>query len=391
MMPLFERFPVLAQRLPWTPLATLPTPLEEASRLLEGAPVAAFSVKQDGVSGAPYGGNKVRKLEFLLGHALREGARTVLTFGAAGSNHALATAVYARKLGLNSVSMLVPQPPARTVQRNLLYGHLQGAELNYYLGKSRVALGTLGQFVRRKCLEGRFPQVIPPGGSSPLGCCGFINAALELHQQVRDTGASPPEVVYVASGTMGSAVGLLLGLRLAGLNTVVQAIRVTSPPYTSPEKARALYEATQRYLHALDPSFPSAPFPEEQFVLRDEFLGEKYGVYTPEGLEAIQRAREHAGLRLEGTYTGKALAALLADARNGLLADKHVVFWNTYNAVDFSEAIAGQDYHALPGDFHAYFEGSLQDSEELDRDGNCGRLFDQAPRTKTLDFLCIIC
>src|SRR5690606_22015855 len=117
---------------------------------------------------------------------------------------------------------------------------------------SRVALGTLYQFQRVRRREGRFPQVIPPGGSSPIGCCGFVNAAFELKAQV-EAGLMPaPDELYVASGTMGTCIGLLLGLRAAGMKTRVQAVRVTDPPYTSEEKGRKLYAATQALLREGD-------------------------------------------------------------------------------------------------------------------------------------------
>lgn len=369
MIPLFEYYPALKESVAHTALAQLPTPV--APLVINGVDAKTLHVKRDDLSGEPYGGNKVRKLEFLLGQAVKDGVKTVMTFGAAGSNHALATAIYSRPLGLRCISMLVPQVNAHSVQRNLLRGHLAGADLHHYLGRKHVALGALYHFNREMLRHGQFPRVIPPGGSSPVGCLGFLNAALELRAQV-DAGALPtPDVIYVASGTMGTCVGLLMGLQLAGLNTRVMAIRVTDPPYTSPERARGLYAATNSLLRAMDGSIPDLRFPEEQFTLRDEFLGEKYSLYTAEGMAAVARAREAeqpgvstprtgGGLKLEGTYTGKAFAALLSDSEAGALRSKHVVFWNTYNSRDFSKEIEGIDYHLLPQDFRRYFEEPVQ-------------------------------
>jgi len=355
---LFEAYPALRAQAPHVVLASLPTPV--APLPLPEAAGGAVYVKRDDLSAAPYGGNKVRKLEFLLGSAVACGAGAVLTFGAAGSNHALATAIYARQLGLRAISMLVPQPNARSVRRNLLRGHLAGARLLHYSGRSRVALGTLAQFRRERREHGQFPHVFPPGGSSPEGCLGFVNAAFELRAQV-DAGLLPaPDRVYVASGTMGTCIGLLIGLGAAGLPAEVVAVRVTDPPYTSPAKARRLYDATKKYLRRAVPDFPDTPFPEDPFTLRHEFLGERYGVHTEAGRAAVARARA-LGLELEGTYTGKAFAALLADAAAGDLRGRTALFWNTYNSHDFSAEIGGMDYRALPKDLHPYFEDAVQD------------------------------
>jgi D-cysteine desulfhydrase len=202
--------------------------------------------------------------------------------------------------------------------------------------------------------------VIPTGGSSPTGILGFVNAALELKQQV-DAGLLPvPDNIYVASGTMGTAVGLALGIQLAGLPTRVTAVRVTAEKFTSLERGRSLYDATSRLLHHADPSIPLLPFPEDRFEIRHEYLGQQYALYTPESVEAMRVMRDAEGLGLEGTYTGKALACLFQDAAEGRLRGRQTLFWNTYNSVDFSGPTTGLDYHRLPQPLHRYFEEPVQ-------------------------------
>lgn len=363
-IPLFHAHPGLNATLPYVALGELPTPIERLECLGQVLDGGRLYVKRDDLSGVAYGGNKVRKLEFLLGRALAEGRKAVLTFGCAGSNHALATAIYARKAGLDAISILLPQPNAHTVRRNLLAGFQAGAELYHYLDGKRAGLGTLHQLRRRRLSDGRYPCVIAPGGSSPLGALGFVNAAFELKAQI-DAGEMPePEVIYAASGTMGTVVGLCLGLDAAGLRTRVIAVRVTTPPYTSMEKARRLFEETLAMLQQADPDFPSMTFPEQRFCLRDEFLGERYALYTDASVRAKKQAQDTERLTLEGTYTGKAMACLLSDAASGALRDKTVLFWNTYNSRPFNPAIEALDYHALPEDFHHYFE---EDVQPLDR------------------------
>lgn len=353
---LFRSFPAMRDALPRVALAELPTPLEK----LAGIDADRVYVKRDDQSAPCYGGNKVRKLELLLGRAQADGVKTVVTFGAAGSNHALATAIFARRLGMDCVSMLVPQVNARSVRRNLLMAMKSGAELHHCAGRRGVALGLLRVQIARCLRDGRPPMIIPPGGSSALGAAAFVNAAFELKEQVDAGILPPPDCIYAASGTMGTVVGLLLGVCAAGLPARIIAVRVTGPPYTSPEKARKLFAETNALLCTADPTFPRIPFPVDQFELRDNFLGPGYAVYTPESVAAVQRARDCAGLRLEGTYTGKAFAALLADAAAGRLRDRTALFWNTYNGRDLNPEVEGLDYRALPKAFHRYFEEPVQ-------------------------------
>ena len=362
--PLFEAYPRLREGVPFVALGVLPTPVERMERLEQtlGSEMGdgRLYVKRDDLSGQPYGGNKVRKLEFLLGRALREGRKAVLTFGAAGSNHALATAIYAKQLGLGSISMLTPQPNTLSVRRNLLMSHHVGAELHHSPTMKRVGGAALLQLALHRLCDGAFPYVIPPGGSAPTGILGFVNAAFELKQQIADGLLPEPDCLYAASGTMGTVVGLMLGLRAAGLRTRVVAVRVTDERFTSLRKARYLFDKTNAILHRADSSFPHAPFPSDSLQFRNEFYGPGYAVYTEEGLRAVRRIKETEGIRLEGVYTGKTFAAVLADAQAGLLRDQTVLFWNTYNSYDFGAEIEGLDYHVLPRAFHRYFEEEVQ-------------------------------
>lgn len=346
--------------LPHVSFAELPTPVEAHPDAAAALGLAALLVKRDDLSGTAYGGNKVRKLEFLLGDAQARGARAVLTFGAAGSNHCLATATYARALGLRCVAMLVPQHNAHSVRRNLLAGFARGSQLDLRGNRLAIALGTAAHFREEHAATGTWPSVFPAGGSSPVGCLGYVNAALELAEQVAAGDCPEPDIIYVASGTMGTCIGLLLGLALTPLRTRVCAVAVTSAPYTSEKKASKLFEATNRFLNEHCPGVPLFPFPTERFSLRTEFLGQEYALYTPEGMAAVAHAQEHLLLKLEGTYTGKTYAALLADARDGTLTGKRVLFWNTYSSADLNPEIANLDYHSLPEPLHRFFEESVQ-------------------------------
>ncbi len=366
MLALFRAYPALEARLPRVALADLPTPVQRLERFGEAVGHDAVYVKRDDVSGKLYGGNKVRKLEFLLGHARDIGAGEVMTFGCVGSNHATATAIYANDLGMKSISMLLPQPNAHTVRQNLLMSYCSGAELHAYANSRSLKAGVAYQLARHRLRTGKTPVIIPAGGSSPLGAIGFVNAGFELKEQV-DAGLLPePHLVYVAAGTTGTAVGLMIGFRAAGLASRVVMVRVTGEEFVNAPRTLALLHDTVALLRDRDPSFPALAFDASDILMRHDCYGEQYALYTEASVAATRLLRETESVKLEGTYTGKALAALILDARSGALRDRTALFWNTYNARDVSSAIAGVDYRVLPRACHRYFEDDVQ---PLDRDG----------------------
>jgi len=363
-IPLFAGYPRLRQSLSRVVLAELPTPVSRLKGLEKHLRIQRCDVKSDGFTARPFGGNKIRKLEFLLGEALSQKNRSVLTFGAAGSNHALATALCARKTGLRAVCLLADQPNARYVRRNLL-AHLDaGSDLHGYAKSSALKRGALVQSLLEAMRTGRPPMIIPPGGSTPLGACGFVNAGLELKLQI-DEGLLPkPDRIYVALGTMGTAAGLLLGLQAVGLDPELIGVRVVPEIMANARAFQRLYSRTRTLLRQKDPSFPFAEHGMKRLTIRNEFFGTKYACFTDAGMEAVRLAFSLDGVHLDGTYTGKAMAALISDARNGELKDKNVLFWNTLNARSLDGITEHRNYRQLPGFFHRYFE---EDVQPLDR------------------------
>ena len=320
-LPLFERFPGTAA-LPVAGIANLPTPLEPLS-VETIAPVAdGLWVKRDDLTNPVYGGNKVRKLDLLLGTALDEGRRTVITFGAYGSNHALATAVHARALGIEPHVILSPQSPTAYARATLLAHAGLGTHLHLVDGWEgmREAVRVKQELTARDDIE---PFIIPMGGTNALGATGYVNAALEVGERFGS--------VYVAAGTLGTAVGLAIGFAAAGAATRVIAVRVTPPDIASEEIARSLTGQTVAFLNGLDQSFPDLGFGDLHLELRHEFYEPGYAVPTPDS-EAAVAAASGVGLSLETTYTGKAMEALGFDARRGGLPDGEVLFWDTYHS-----------------------------------------------------------
>jgi len=348
---LAKAYPRLAERLPKTKLADLPTPVvEETLRTAKGE--RRITIKRDDVTGKLYGGNKVRKLEYLLRRASDRNAQRIATFGTVASNHALATSLYAKSLGFECTCLLSHQVQTTIVPR-VLNMHLEnGTELVRWGGDYANRIRTL-----RTHLWNRRVSVIPAGGSSWLGTMGFVNAGLELADQIASGELGVPDRLYVANGTMATAVGLALGLALANLPTEVQAVRVTEDFVANPVAMRRLMVKTALLMNRLDSSIPSSLADRARYRFRDGFLGDGYARTNVATNRAVSVAQDDLGLVLETTYTGKALAAMLHDLDQAAHSRESMLFWNTYNSRPLP---AGKerpgDVSRLPEEFLRYFD-----------------------------------
>ena len=350
--PLLRRYPRLEAALPWMDLGGLPTPISRAEALgerlgLEGG----LWIKRDDQAGALYGGSKARKLEHLLAEVVASGTPEVLTFGGVGSNHALATAVQARRLGLDCVLALLPERPSDHARQHLLAERRLGCEQIPARGTDAAAAR---QVLARRPAEAERPAILPAGGTSPLGNVGYVNGAFELAEQC-DAGLVPvPEVIYVAGGTMGTAAGLAIGLAAAGLPTRLEVVRASNPGTGSVRRLRAEIDATVELLRRLEPGFPPAGLDRSRVHLEHGAAGEGYAIPSQAGRQVSSLARALEGLELDLTYTAKAMAALRADAPR--LTSRRVLFWNTYDPRPVStEGVSPSD---LPRPFQRYFPPS---------------------------------
>ncbi len=352
--PLFTWNPKL-KKIPKLSLAETPTPVRELTQLQDRFPWCPVYVKEDNLSNPKYGGNKVRKYEFVLAKAIKKGKTHILTTGGIGSNHALANTIFCQQLGLESYIYLFDQPLNEGVRKNLLLDYSFGAEMFYTKGYGRTGIAMLWQ-----TLTDREAFLVMPGASTPLGTVGFVNAAMELQQQI-DAGESPPiDELYVAVGSTGTCAGLALGLALLDSPIHVTGVLVSHGSFADKAKVISQMEKTLKYLQKFDPEIPdiSATFAERVEVIED-FFGGEYGRVTHEGQIALELAKK-AELDLENTYTAKAFACLLADLMEQQKSEgKKFLFWNTYNSVDLSERAAKIDYQELPPDFHQFFDGTV--------------------------------
>lgn len=345
-------YPEIGKRLPKLAIADLPTPVTRHRLSLNRGSIEV-AIKHDEATNLLYGGNKVRKLEFLLRRARDRGARRVATFGAAGSNHALATAIHAIELGLDCTCFLSHQKATPQVARTLNMHHRLGTEIfRWGRGVDQVALF-------RNHLQGRRAWVIPLGGTCWLGAVGFINAGLELARQIADGVVEQPDRIYIACGTTGSAAGLALGIAAAGLDSTVHAIQVADNPFASERKMHKLMQKTRFILNNMDSSFAAKNY-ERKVVWRDEFLAGGYARVDEATLAAVKLAKDQLELSLETTYTGKAMAAMLHDIVASDYDDARCLFWNTYNARPLPVSAAKPARLGnIPADFERYFAARL--------------------------------
>jgi D-cysteine desulfhydrase len=361
---LFEELPCLKGRVDWLPLGEYPTPVERMHGLCESEGFAGFYIKRDDLSSPYYGGNKVRKLEFLLARAKALGHDSTITFGAVGSNHVLATVIHGERVGIKTIAVLYPQPNAAYVRKNLLLDYVHGAdfELASSMGAAPLSAvhGLAGGFDRA---SRKLPYVIPPGGSNLWGSLGYVDGALELRRQV-DEGLLPePEFIFVAYGSGGTAAGLIVGVQLAGLRSTVVPVRVVDKFVCNRWILGFHVNRAARFIKSRCPAATVHMVDPREIMLVDEFAGETYARFTREGMEAVAKAKECDGVKLEGTYTGKTFAAALDFLKSNGLEGRPCLFWNTYSSADLWPQVRDIDYHALPEELHRYFEMPLQEEE----------------------------
>lgn len=363
-LPLFRAYPELAKHIPYIRLTNLPTPLEQLSKLGVHLGHDDLYIKRDdmagklGEDGRPreMGGNKLRKIEFLLADALCRGYKSVLTFGAAGSNHVLTTAVYAHALGLDCYALMRPQESSAIVRRNLLMDAAYGCTLRLFESRDAMVAGIAPFMHEHKDRYGAYPYVISTGGTQPEGDIGFVNAAFELKEQIEQGAMRAPDYIFITHGSGGSYIGLELGLRAAGLRSKIIGVADEDKGDAAYEKTLRLFHKTNALLSAADPSFPTFSFDRSDLAISLDYVGAGYGKATPQALEAIRLLREYEGIELEQTYTAKTFSALIEWIEQGKLAGKTVLFWDTFCGFDFSHITAKVSPDDLPHEFQPYFE-----------------------------------
>ncbi len=362
---LFKKYETLQSKLPYIKFCDLPTPIVKLEKLGNSIGCKNLFMKADYLTGKKesdgshlYGGNKPRKLEFLLADARNKGKETIITYGCAGSQHALATAVYAKEMGFKRcILMLKDQPNSPIVRHNLLLDYYIGAELRFFPNNKERSLAT--EEILKNDQEA---YLIPTGGSNEIGAIGFVNAVFELAEQIKQGLIKEPDFIYIPIGSCATTTGLLLGIQSIGLKSKVVAVAV-EPEEVEDEfylKTKELFDKSNKYLNSLDESFKIESFPEDKLIVNKKFAGIQYGLVTKEASDAMRLVNKIEEVKLEGTYSSKPIAAIMDDIANGVIKDETVLFWNTFCGIDYSCLTKSVDYRKLPVEFHKYFEEDVQ-------------------------------
>lgn len=323
---LHQRFPELAETLPHVRLGDAPTPV----RRLDGLGTRSrIWLKDDSAFGnGGWGGNKVRKLEWIIPDVLARKRRQIITVGGLGTNWGLATALYAEEFGIETVLALIDQPADAHVRAQLARLRRSGARLYFTRNKIRT-FAAAPYLMARHMRGGRLPYYLPPGGSSPIGALGYVEAGLELGAQVAAGDIPEPAHVVAAVGSGGTVAGLLLGLRLAGLRTGVVAVVVNDTLPLGRREIRDLAARTETLLRSRGATLPDRDLGAGALTVTREYLGPGYGFATAEG-RAAQRVGAELGITLDPVYTAKTFAGLLEIDARSTADDGPIVLLDTF-------------------------------------------------------------
>ncbi len=317
-------------RFPRVRLAHLPTPLEHLPRLSEALNGPEIWIKRDDCTGLSSGGNKTRKLEFLMGEALEMGADIVLTQGATQSNHARQTAAAAARLGMDCHILLEDRTgktdPDYTSNGNVLLDHLHGASVEHFPLNPDMN-GELEVVAARLRAEGRIPYIVPGGGSNPTGALGYVNAAVELVVQANDLGLRIDHIVH-ATGSSGTQAGLITGLCGIHAGIPLLGVGVRAPQDKQEANVYALACETA------DKCGCPGVVARADVVANCNYVGAGYGLPAPDTIAAIQMLARTEGILLDPVYSGKGMAGLIdLIGKQFFTKGQNVVFVHTGGSV----------------------------------------------------------
>lgn len=333
-------------RFPRVFLAHLPTPLERMDRLSAELGGPEIWIKRDDCTGLSTGGNKTRKLEFLMAEALAQGADTIITQGATQSNHARQTAAFAAKLGLACHILLEDRTGSNdanyNTNGNVLLDHLHGATTSRRAGGADMA-AEMEVLADRLRGDGRKTYVIPGGGSNPTGALGYVNCAFELVSQANDRGLVIDHIV-TATGSAGTQAGLITGLKALNARIPLLGIGVRAP---KPKQEESVFNLAQRTAEKL--GCPGV-VTRADVVANTDYVGAGYGIPRADTLEAIQLFAQLEGILLDPVYSGKGAAGLIDLVRKGhFKKGQRVVFLHTGGAAGLFgyDAVFAEERKAL--------------------------------------------
>lgn len=313
-------------RFPRRFIAHLPTPLERLDRLSKELGGPEIWIKRDDCTGLSTGGNKTRKLEFLMAEAELEGADMVMTQGATQSNHARQTAAFAAKIGMDCHILLEDRTGSDDANYNnngnVLLDHLHGATTEKRPGGVDMN-AEMEKAADRLRADGRKVYTIPGGGSNPTGALGYVNCAFEMLSQVNNSGTKIDHIVH-ATGSAGTQAGLIVGLKAMNAQIPLLGIGVRAPKEAQEANVFKLACATADKLGC------SGVVARDDVVANTDYVGEGYGIPTDSGLEAIQMFAELESILLDPVYSAKGAAGFIDLIRKGhFKKGERVIFLHT--------------------------------------------------------------
>lgn len=307
------------EQIPRVKLAFLPTPLQRVSRLEKKLGLKELYIKRDDQTGLALGGNKARKLEYLMADALKEEADVVLTVGGPQSNHCRQTAAAARVCGLDSV-LIFSGEKIEKIQGNMILDELLNSK--WYFSGEKEREEKLEEVVKEYQERGKKPYCIPLGGSNALGAIGYVAAGLEIAKQCEDQGIDP-DYLFMSTGSGGTQAGLMLGVHLGGLKAKVVGISVSGTNDDITEKVNNLLVELGAKLDVDIKGLPNV-------IVRDSFVGDGYGRPTELSTKALKMLATEEGIIIDPVYTAKGFAGLLGMIEEGFLdKDSKVIFLHT--------------------------------------------------------------
>ncbi len=321
-----EHLPSISSIAAREPLGFFPTPLIELTRLSKQLDGPKIYIKRDDNTGLALGGNKTRKLEFIIGDALAQGADTVVTAGAAQSNHCRQTAAAAASLGLECHLVLGGEEPDH-LNGNLLLDKIFGCHI-HWAGANRKG-EDIPELVEQLRNQGKNPYVIPYGGSSELGTLAFVEAFRELESQRQSMDVSFTHIVF-ASSSGGTQAGLMLGNKIFNSPYQIVGINIDKDETDKVPFDQYIVSLANNTAKLMDETHRfSAP----DLILNSDYVGEGYGVIGELENEAIALTAQTEGILLDPVYTGRAMGGLLDMIRTGKIKKTDsVLFWHTGGA-----------------------------------------------------------
>jgi len=318
-------------RFPRLHFAHLPTPLEPMPRISEHLGGPNLWIKRDDCTGLSSGGNKTRKLEFLMADAIERGADTIITQGATQSNHARQSCAAAARLGLDSHILLEDRTgyhdEAYAYNGNVLLDQLHGATISLRPADSdmNAEMELLAQQLRD---DGKKPYVIPGGGSNETGALGYVNAAFEMTHQANERSLRIDHLLH-ATGSAGTQAGLVVGMQAMNSGIPVYGVSVRAPKAKQEENVFGLAQRTLDFM-----GLAQSLVPRDSVVANSDYVGDGYGLPTDSMVEAVKMLATYEGILLDPVYSGKGFAGLIDLVRKGhFKKGENVVFLHTGGSV----------------------------------------------------------